>query len=89
MKKRRRLTGVVTSDKMTKTVTVEISRRFRHPLYQKVISKKNHVMAHDDLESRNGDEVRIIESSPMSKRKRWVVEEIIKRSSLSSNQAEA
>lgn len=89
MKKRRRLTGVVTSDKMTKTVTVEISRRFRHPLYQKVISKKNHVMAHDDLDSRNGDEVRIMESRPMSKRKRWVVEEIIKRSSLSSNQAEA
>ncbi|MCH7480328.1 MAG: 30S ribosomal protein S17, partial [Chloroflexi bacterium] len=58
MKKRRRLTGVVTSDKMTKTVTVEISRSFRHPLYKKVIRRKNRVMAHDELNSQTGDEVK-------------------------------
>jgi len=80
MKKRRRLTGVVTSDKMTKTVTVEISRSFRHPLYKKVIRRKNRVMAHDELNSQTGDEVQIMESKPFSKKKRWIVIEIIKSS---------
>lgn len=89
MKKRRRLNGVVTSDKMTKTVTVEIQRRFRHPLYKKVISRSNRVMAHDELNSQIGDEVRIVESKPMSKRKRWVVEEILKSSTISEDLTEA
>ncbi|MCH7664093.1 MAG: 30S ribosomal protein S17 [Chloroflexi bacterium] len=78
MKKRRRLTGVVKSDKMTNTVTVEISRSFRHPLYKKVIRRKNHVMAHDELNSQIGDEVQIMESRPFSKKKRWIVVKIIK-----------
>lgn len=89
MKKRRRLNGVVTSDKMTNTVTVEIERRFRHPLYKKVVTRNNRVMAHDELKSQIGDEVRIMESKPMSKRKRWVVEEILKRSGITAEQAEA
>lgn len=89
MKKRRRLNGVVTSDKMTNTVTVEIERRFRHPLYKKVVTRNSRVMAHDELKSQIGDEVRIMESKPMSKRKRWVVEEILKRSGITAEQAEA
>jgi small subunit ribosomal protein S17 len=80
MNKRRRLNGVVTSDKMTKTVVVEISRTYRHPLYKKVVSKKRHVKAHDELGSRVGDQVSIIESRPLSRTKRWVVQEILKRS---------
>lgn len=80
MNKRRRLTGFVTSNKMEKTVTVEITRRYRHPLYQKVINSYRRVKAHDELECNIGDEVKIVESKPISKTKRWVVEEIIKRS---------
>ena len=79
MNKRRRLDGVVTSDKMTKTVVVEISRTYRHPLYQKVVHSRKRVKAHDELGSRVGDQVRIVESRPMSKEKRWVVESILRR----------
>ena len=79
MKKRRRLDGFVTSDKMTKTVVVEITRTYRHPLYKKVVHSKNRVMAHDELGSQIGDQVRIIESRPFSRHKHWVVESIIHR----------
>lgn len=79
MNKRRRLDGVVTSDKMTKTVVVEISRTYRHPLYQKVVHSRKRVKAHDELGSRVGDMVRIVESAPISKEKRWVVETILRR----------
>jgi small subunit ribosomal protein S17 len=77
--KRRRLTGVVTSDKMMKTVTVQIERRYRHPLYKKVVRSFKRVKAHDELESRTGDKVQIVESKPVSKTKRWVVEAILER----------
>lgn len=80
MNKRRRLNGVVTSDKMDKTVVVEFTRTYRHPLYKKVVSNKKRVMAHDDLGCKIGDEVRIIESRPLSRHKRWVVEAIVRRS---------
>jgi small subunit ribosomal protein S17 len=79
MNTRRRITGVVTSDKMDKTVIVEISRTYRHRLYKKVVSSRRHVMAHDELGCQLGDHVRIVESKPISRRKRWVVEEIIRR----------
>jgi len=79
MNNRRRLNGVVTSDKMTKTVVVEISRTYRHPLYKKVVHSRKRVKAHDELGSRIGDQVRIVESRPMSREKRWVVEEILRR----------
>lgn len=78
MNKRRRINGVVTSNKMDKTVVVEISRRYRHPLYQKVVSSHKRVMAHDEKGCNIGDEVRLVESRPISKNKRWVVEEITK-----------
>ena len=79
MNNRRRMTGVVTSNKMTKTVVVEIGRTFRHPLYRKVVHLSKRVMAHDELGCQIGDRVQIVESRPMSRRKRWVVETIVKR----------
>jgi len=79
MNNRRRITGVVTSNKMTKTVVVEISRTFRHPLYRKVVHLSKRVKAHDELGCQIGDRVQIVESRPLSREKRWVVEGIVKR----------
>jgi small subunit ribosomal protein S17 len=79
MNERRRINGVVTSNKMEKTVVVEISRTYRHPLYKKVVHSAKRVMAHDELDCQIGDHVRIVESRPISRRKRWVVEEILRR----------
>ncbi len=79
MNNRRRITGVVTSNKMQKTVVVEVTRNYRHPLYKKVVHSSNRVMAHDELGCQIGDEVQIVESRPLSARKRWVVEAIVKR----------
>ncbi len=79
MNNRRRITGVVTSNKMTKTVVVEITRVYRHPLYKKVVRTTKRVMAHDELGCQVGDEVRLVESRPLSRRKRWVVETVLKR----------
>jgi small subunit ribosomal protein S17 len=89
MNKRRRLTGVVTSNKMDKTVVVEITRKYRHPLYQKVVVSHKRVKAHDELDCNIGDEVRMVESRPLSKTKRWVVEEITKRAKYAEEQAKA
>jgi len=86
MSKRRRITGVVTSNKMDKTVSVRITRRFRHRLYKKVIDRHNSVKAHDELGCEIGDQVMVVESKPISKTKRWVVEEII-RKTISTQQA--
>jgi small subunit ribosomal protein S17 len=88
MNKRRRITGVVTSNKMDKTVVVETTRKFRHPLYQKVVVRHKRVMAHDEKDCNIGDEVRIVESRPISKNKRWVVEEITKRFERATEKAE-
>jgi len=79
MNNRRRINGVVTSNKMTKTVVVEITRTFRHPLYHKVVHLSKRVKAHDDLGCQIGDRVQMVESRPLSREKRWVVELIIKR----------
>ncbi len=76
---RRRLQGTVTSAKMTKTVVVEVVRTYRHPLYNKVVHNKKRYKVHDELETRVGDQVRIVESKPISRTKRWVVETILKR----------
>ncbi len=79
MNDRRRLLGVVTSNSMEKTVVVEISRTFRHGLYKKIVHTRKRVMAHDEKGCQVGDQVRIVESRPLSARKRWVVEEILRR----------
>jgi small subunit ribosomal protein S17 len=78
MNNRRRINGVVTSNKMTKTVVVEIGRTFRHPLYRKVVHLSKRVKAHDELGCQIGDQVQIVESRPLSRDKRWVVESIVK-----------
>jgi small subunit ribosomal protein S17 len=78
---RRRLTGVVTRAKLAKTVTVRVDQSFRHPLYQKVVRKSKEYLVHDEQGCRPGDEVRIVESRPISRRKRWAVEAIIARAS--------
>jgi small subunit ribosomal protein S17 len=79
MNTRRRIKGVVTSNKMMKTVVVEISRSFRHPLYEKVVHSSKKLVVHDDLGCNVGDEVQIIESKPISKTKRFAVEKILSR----------
>ncbi len=71
-------TGVVTSNKAKKTVAVLVERTVRHPLYQKVIKKRKKFLAHDEYEKcKIGDVVRIVETRPLSKKKRWRVLEII------------
>ena len=72
--------GVVVSNKMQKSIVVEIERREKHPIYGKFIKKTNRFMAHDEKEECNiGDTVRIMETRPLSKRKCWRLVEIIER----------
>jgi small subunit ribosomal protein S17 len=72
--------GVVTSAKMTKTVTVSVERRFSHPLYGKGVKRTKKYHAHDENnEYRVGDTVRIVETRPLSKTKRWRVLELVSR----------
>jgi small subunit ribosomal protein S17 len=77
MNERRRIIGVVKSNKMMKTVVVEISRAYRHPVYKKVVHLSKRVKAHDELGCNVGDKVQIVESRPLSAEKRWVVESIV------------
>jgi len=66
----------VVSDKMDKSVIVEVSRTVLHPLYQKYVRKRTRFMAHDETNAcKVGDRVRIIESRPLSRRKRWRIQE--------------
>jgi len=79
MGRRKTLTGRVVSNKMDKTVVVEVQRLRRHPLYGKVIRKNTRLMAHDDDNAcQVGDVVRIIETRPLSRHKRWAVTEILR-----------
>ncbi len=72
--------GVVTSDKQDKTVTVSVERRFPHPLYGKQVKRTKKYHAHDENnEYQVGDTVRIVETRPLSKTKRWRVVELIER----------
>ena len=71
---KRILVGNVVSDKTDKTITVEVERRFKHPMYKKYIKRNDKYAAHDPANTHKvGDRVRIIESRPISKTKRWVV----------------
>ena len=78
-KNQRSLTGKVVSDKMEKTVTVLVERRFMHPVYKKFIVRTKKYLAHDEKnEAKTGDVVRIQESRPLSKQKRWeLVEKVV------------
>lgn len=77
--KRAERVGVVASDKMTKTVVVRVDRLIKHPIYRKYVKRRKNFMAHDELGSAIGDKVRIIETRPLSARKRWRVVEIIQK----------
>ncbi len=73
-------TGTVVSDKMDKTVTVRVSTRQLHPMYKKYITRSRKYKAHDEInDAREGDTVRIIESRPVSKDKRWRLLEVVER----------
>lgn len=77
---RRRLIGTVVSDKMQKTVVVEIERRKMHPVYKKVVRTTKRIMAHDETNAIPvGAVVRVVESKPLSRHKRWAVEEVIQK----------
>ena len=69
--------GVVTSAKMQKTVVVAVERLVQHALYRKTLRKTSTFMAHDELGAQPGDTVRIVETRPLSKLKRWRVEAIV------------
>jgi small subunit ribosomal protein S17 len=72
--------GLVVSDKMAKTVVVSIERRVQHPVYGKMVRRTKKLKAHDEQnEAKTGDTVRIMETRPLSKDKRWRVVEIIER----------
>ena len=72
--------GVVTSNKMDKTITVNVERKVKHPLYGKVVKKSTKFHAHDDKnECSIGDTVRIMESRPLSKTKRWRLVEVVEK----------
>ncbi|MDE0166112.1 MAG: 30S ribosomal protein S17 [Bryobacterales bacterium] len=74
--------GIVVQSSMPKTAVVEVSRRVPHPLYRRVVTRKKKFYAHDENgEARPGDRVRIVESRPLSKLKRWRLEEVLWRAS--------
>ena len=77
---RKTRTGVVVSDKMDKTIVVEIRTRVRHPLYGKIMNRTNRIKAHDEENQCGiGDTVRVMETRPLSKDKRWRLVEIIEK----------
>ena len=77
---RKRLVGVVTSDKMDKTIVVAVATTKRHPIYGKIVSRVKKYKAHDENnESRTGDRVLIIESSPYSREKRFALVSVLER----------
>ena len=79
--KRKEKKGIVIKDKMDKTIVVKVERTFRHPQYGKVLRKSKKYYAHDEKnEAKAGDFVRIIETRPLSKTKRWWLAEILKAS---------
>jgi small subunit ribosomal protein S17 len=80
--KRAEKIGVVTSDKMTLTVVVRVDRLVKHPIYRKYVRKRKKFMAHDEKGAKIGDKVRIVETRPLSARKRWRVVEIIQKAEL-------
>jgi small subunit ribosomal protein S17 len=79
-KNKQSLQGVVKSDKMDKTIVVEITMRKLHPLYKKYVTRSKSIKAHDEKnEAHVGDTVRVVESRPLSRDKRWMLAEILER----------
>jgi small subunit ribosomal protein S17 len=72
--------GQVVSDKMSKTIVVKVERQFSHPLYKKYVRRTKNYYAHDETnDCKTGDTVRIVETRPLSKTKRWRVAEVLRR----------
>ena len=77
---RRQLTGIVTSNKMEKTITVAVNRKVKHPLYEKFVNRRTKVHAHDETGDANvGDKVIVVETRPLSKNKRFRLHKILAR----------
>lgn len=80
---RKTLTGVVVSDKMDKTIVVAVQQQFQHKLYKKIVRKTYKLKAHDEKnEAHVGDTVKVMETRPLSKEKRWRLVEIVKRAEI-------
>jgi small subunit ribosomal protein S17 len=79
--------GVVVSAKMQKTVVVAVERLVQHAVYRKTIKRTSTFAAHDEKGAKQGDRVRIVETRPLSKRKRWQVVEILERATLTEDTA--
>ena len=78
--RRKERVGTVVSDKQEKTIVVRVDRRMQHPLYRKVIIRSKKIHAHDEQnDARVGDTVRVIETRPLSKKKRWELVEVVQR----------
>jgi small subunit ribosomal protein S17 len=78
--KQKRLVGVVTSDKMEKTVIVMVNRLVLHPVYKKYVRKRKKIKAHDEKKQCHiGDKVMLVETRPLSREKRWRVKEVLER----------
>jgi len=80
-RRRQEKVGLVTSDKMQKTVVVRVERLVRHPKYKRYVRQRSKFMAHDEIGAHTGDIVRIVETRPLSAHKRWRVIEIVQRAS--------
>ena len=77
---RRTVTGIVVSDKMQKTIIVKVDRRVRHGLYKKYVMKSCRYKAHDEVNTaKSGDLVLLVETRPLSKEKRWVLQSIVRK----------
>ncbi len=77
------LTGTVVSDKMEKTIVVQVIRRYRHPRYRKYVNERVRYKAHDERnEAAVGDTVRIISSRPMSREKRWRLQAVVEKGTI-------
>ena len=80
LQRRRTMVGLVVSDKMQKTIVVKIDRRVRHGMYGKYVVKSNRFKAHDEKnDAKIGDRVVLLESRPLSREKRWVLQSILRR----------
>lgn len=78
--KRSEKIGIVTSDKMQKTVVVRVDRLVKHPIYKRYVRKRGKFMAHSEIEGVSiGDQVRIVETRPLSAHKRWRVVEVVRK----------
>ena len=81
VRQRQEKVGIVTSTKMQKTIVVEVRRRVAHPVYKRIVTKRSKFMAHDEHgKAHEGDMVRIVESRPVSKNKRWSLKEVLRAS---------